>query len=173
MLFAVALGDCKDDFFENVAGAAGERGPKLPIGANRSRFQAELMQSRFGKCRVLFCAAPQIALVQDRQAIGVPVEHFAKRGNKVRLAVFAQPLDLVLIATRPETEQVGDARKKPSERIGKAKFLERAKLVALAEVERSRMHVAAFIECKNQRAFERRSVVRAGGMAKMVIEKEK
>src|SRR5256886_1258551 len=173
MLVAVALGDSKDDFFEDVAGAAGDRCPDLGIRNNASRFQAELARNRFGECRALLGAAPQIAVVQDRKTIGIPVKHFAERGNEVGLAVFAQPLDFVLIAMRPKTEQVSNSREEPAQGIGKAKRLERAKFIALAEIKRSGMHVAALIESQDERAFEGRSVVRAGGMAKMMIEKEK
>ena len=67
----------------------------------------------------------------------VPTEQFAKHGNEIGLAVLAQPLNLVFIAVRAETKEMGDAREKPAERIGKAERLQQAKLIAFAEIERS------------------------------------
>src|SRR5947208_484470 len=93
--------------------------------------------------------------------------------ERSRAGRLCSAIDFVLIAMRPKTEQVSNSREEPAQGIGKAKRLERAKFIALAEIKRSGMHVAALIESQDERAFEGRSVVRAGGMAKMMIEKEK
>ena len=62
------------------------------------------------------------------------MKELAKGGNKLRPAVFAQPLDFVLVAAGTEAEELGNTGIKPAEGVREAQRPEEAKLIAFAEV---------------------------------------
>src|SRR5215469_11164320 len=146
MLLAIAFRDGQNDFFDEIAGAARQRGTKLRIGGDDAGIKSEIAQNRCRKGRVLLSATPEIACVQDRKASGVPLKELAKGRHKVRLAVFAQPLDFVFIAPGMEAEELGNTGIKPAEGIWIAQRPEEAKLIAFPEVKRAGAHVAPFVE---------------------------
>ena len=55
------------------------------------------------------------------------------------MAVFAEPLDLVLIAKRAESGKFRDARIEPPERIGEFEGDQRLEFVAIAEGDQARL----------------------------------
>ena len=172
VFFAVALGDSENNFLEDFAGAARERGAQLWIGGNVLLIEFRIAEEFCGEGSTFLRLPAEIAGVQDRQASRVPLEDLSKGGSEIGFAVLAQPLHFMFIAARAETKELGDAGIKPAKRIGKTERLEEMKLVAFAEVKRAGAHVAEFIEGQHQSAFERRSKVGAGGVAEMMLEEQ-
>ena len=60
-----------------------------------------------------------VAAIESEAAVGFPHKQFAEHGKKFRLAIFAEPLNLVLIAKWTEPDKFRDARVEPTERIRK------------------------------------------------------
>src|SRR5205823_14837448 len=112
-------------------------GAKLQVGGDRATFDPEIAQNRLCERGVFVCPATQVACVQNRQAIGVVAKHLAKCSGEIGVAVFAQPLHLVLIAARTQAKQMRDAREKPAEGVGETKRVKQAKFLAFGEVKRS------------------------------------
>jgi len=172
VFFPIALGDSENNFFEDVAGAAREGGAQLRIGSNGLRIEFRIAEKFFGERSGFLRLPPEIAGVQHRQAGTVPLKDLSKGGSEIGFAVLAQPLHFVFIAASTKTKELGDAGIKPAKRVGKAERLKKTKLVAFAEVKRARAHITEFIEGQHQSAFERRSIVGAGGVAKMMLEEQ-
>ncbi len=142
------------EVFEDVARAARQGRPQLRIQGYGLGFEPQIAQSHRRKCSLIINSSSQVAGVQDWQAVLVPAKYFPKSRNKVRFSILAQPLDLVLIPVRAEPEQMRDTRKKPAERVGKTKRLDKAEFVTFSEIKRSRTHVAALIQSEYQGSFE-------------------
>ncbi len=96
-------------------------------------------------------------------------KQFAKDREIFRLPFAAQPLHLVLVPMRTQSEQRRDARIKPPERIGKLHRAQRTNLIAFAERNLPAATGVAAVERENQRTIEIRSVVSARGMAKLMF----
>ena len=163
-------GELKNQLFEIVLRAARQIGTHHGIGrmppGGKTEFTIKLRRENAAVVR----PRRKIAAVQRRQAVGFPGKQFAKRGKVFGLAIFAQPLDLVLILVGTQAGEFGDTRIKPAERIRKFERLQRADLVAFAQKDHARLRIGALIEGKDERAIKAGSVVGAGGMTEMMIE---
>src|SRR5262249_5331096 len=71
---------------------------------------------------------------------------------------------------RAKTEQRGDARIEPADRIGKIHGAQWANLIAFGERNLPTTGTRAAVQRENQRAVEVRSVVRAGSVAEVMFE---
>ena len=58
MPLAIAFRDGENDFFDEIAGAARQRGPKLRIGGDDAGIKPEIAQKLFRKSRVTLSATP-------------------------------------------------------------------------------------------------------------------
>ena len=58
MPLAIAFRDGENDFFDEIAGAARQRGTHLRIGGDDARTKSEVAQNRFRKGRILLSATP-------------------------------------------------------------------------------------------------------------------
>ena len=59
-------------------------------------------------------ASQIIATIESDAAAGLPNKQLAEHGKKFRLAIFAEPLNLVFIAKRAKAGQFSDSGIKPT-----------------------------------------------------------
>ena len=86
------------------------------------------------------------------------------------MAIFAEPLNLVLIAKRAKTGKFGDAGIEPAKRIGKLQRKQRLEFIAVAKRDKAGLRADALIEREDQGAIEAGGVVGAGRVTEMMIE---
>lgn len=113
-IFPKIRGELQNDFFDYVLQAASN------IGAcGRSKNVATRRETNFAiKLRredaAMVRAGSVVTAIERKHAAGSPVEHFPESGKKFRLAIFAEPLDLVFVTVRAKSSEFGDAGKEPT-----------------------------------------------------------
>ena len=168
--FAKIIGDGDYEFFEIVLRAARDICADVSVEIRARLGQTRLAEKTRGENAAAIGPGIEIAAIQNGQAFCVERKNFAEGAEKFRLAVFAEPLQLVLIAIWAKTEIVSEPGIKPANGIRESKIAKGFDAVAVAEGNRSCTSHRAFIESQNESTVEAGSVVGAGGVGEMVIE---
>lgn len=82
-------------------------------------------------------AGVEITAIEDRKPFGVERKGFAEGGEEFWFAVFAKPLNLVLIAVGTEAKIMRDSRVKPADGIREGQVTERFNAIAIAKGDRA------------------------------------
>ncbi len=92
----------------------------------------------------------EILAIECGQSLGIPEKQFSKHFQIFRLAVFAEPLQFVLVAAWPESDQLSDAGIEPAERIWKRERMQRFEVVVFAERDQAGVAASSVIESEDQ-----------------------
>ena len=116
---AKIAGELQDNFFDIILGAASNVGTPRRGAGKTARGKTEFTIKLRRENAAMVRAGQIVAAVESESAVGLPHKQFAEHGKKFRLAIFAEPLNLVLIAKWTEPNKFRDARVEPTERIRK------------------------------------------------------
>src|SRR4030095_2264556 len=137
---------------ENVLDAASERSSDRALGGCRGTRQAEFAIEARRKYSGAIEPGRKVLAIHNRQILCAPREDLSERLAKLRLAIFAEPLELVLVALRAKPCEWRNPEIKPAERIRKRERVERFDVVILAERDQSRSCACSVIQSENERA---------------------
>ena len=165
-------GELEDDLFEVVLRAARQVGAYDSIRRGITGGEPEFAIEPRGEDAAMVGTGGEVAPVEGRQAVGFPGEELAESRKEFRLAIFAEPLDLVLVLVGAESGELGDAGVEPAEGIRKLQSVELADFVAVTrrELPAALLDVGAAVQGKDERAIKAGGVVGASSVAKMMFE---
>ena len=111
-------GELQDNFFEIILSAAGDIGAPYRGAGKSARGKPEFTIKLRRENAAMVRAGQIIAAIESEAAVGLPHKQFAEHGKKFRLAILAEPLNLVFIAKRAKSGKFRDAGIEPTQRIG-------------------------------------------------------
>jgi hypothetical protein len=95
------IGDeLQDNFLDVVLSAASDIGTPSRSAGETARGDVEFTVELGRENAAMVRASQIIATIESDAAVGLPHKQFAEHGKKFRLAIFAEPLNLVFIAKR-------------------------------------------------------------------------
>src|SRR5580704_11460176 len=111
----------------------------------------------------------QIAVIQTHGSIAGLAQHVAEHFAICGFTSKAQPLRLVLLRMRNETEELGDSGVQPRQRVRVADVAQLAEPRPIADRDHAGSPVSIFVHGNDQGAFKRRKEESTGRMAHVVL----